>query len=363
MKAIILAGGFGTRLRPLSCTRPKMLFPVANLPLMDWPLMNLSKGGVDTVILAVNYMAEAIVRYLGPTKYDLGIIYSREQRPLGTGGPLIKAKDLLNEDEPFLVLNGDVVTDLDIRRLIEFHREKKGLATIALVQVPDPTRYGSVEKDWEGHVVDFVEKPEPGKAPSNLINAGVYVLEPQVLDYIPDGRTVSIEREVFPILAKEGKLFGFETHGMWMDIGVPDDYLRANAMLLAKSDGVQKAEGVKVDASAKLLVHTYLGQGVEVGADSVIGPNTSISENVLVGKGCRIENSIVFPGSTIGDYTSIKNAIVGENAVLNRWVKIESGALIGDYAVIEDGVTLTEGVTICPSKIVSQSILVTTQVM
>lgn len=213
MKAIILAGGFGTRLRPLSCTRPKMLFPVANLPLMDWPLMNLSKGGVDTAILAVNYMAEAIVRYLGPTKYDLGIIYSREQRPLGTGGPLIKAKDLLNEDEPFLVLNGDVVTDLDIRRLIEFHREKKGLATIALVQVPDPTRYGSVEKDWEGHVVDFVEKPEPGKAPSNLINAGVYVLEPQVLDYIQDGRAVSIEREVFPILAKEGKLFGFETHG------------------------------------------------------------------------------------------------------------------------------------------------------
>jgi len=132
LKALVLAGGFGTRLRPLSCTRPKVLFPVANQPLLDWTLQNLSQGGVETVILAVNYMAEALVRYFGPTKFDLGIIYSREERPLGTGGPIKKAAHLLQDGNPFLVLNGDIVSDIDYRRLIEFHKRNGGLSTVAI---------------------------------------------------------------------------------------------------------------------------------------------------------------------------------------------------------------------------------------
>ncbi|MBN1683683.1 NDP-sugar synthase [Candidatus Bathyarchaeota archaeon] len=362
MKAIILAGGFGTRLRPLSCTRPKMLLPVANQPLIDWCLMNLSKSDVDTAILAVNYFAEALVRYLGTTKYDLGILYSREQRPMGTGGPLKKAKEMLNLNEPFIVMNGDIITDFDIKRLVDYHKEKKGLATLAIIEVPDPGRFGSVERDSESHITRFVEKPEPGKAPSNLINAGIYVLEPEVLNYIPNGGKVSIERQVFPILAKEGKLYGYEIHAQWIDVGVSEDYLRANALLLNRSDGV-KAEKAKVNQTATLISPCNLAEGVEIGEDSIIGPNVAIAENVLVGKGCRIENSIIFPGATIGDYTNIKNAIIGENAILHRWVKIESGSLIGDYAEIEDGVTLTRGVTVCPSKTVGESVLDQHQVM
>ncbi|TEU08379.1 nucleotidyltransferase family protein, partial [Candidatus Bathyarchaeota archaeon] len=177
MKALVLAGGFGTRLRPLSCTRPKMLFPLANQTLLDWTLKNLSEGGVDTVVLAVNYMAEALVRYFGPTKFDLGIIYSREGRPLGTGGPIKKAEALLVDGEPFLVLNGDVISDIDYRRIVEYHKSKGAAATIALIRVPDPSRYGAVEMDSEGRVLRFVEKPERGEAPSNLINAGIYVFE------------------------------------------------------------------------------------------------------------------------------------------------------------------------------------------
>ncbi len=363
MKALVLAGGFGTRLRPLSCTRPKMLFPVANEPLMDWTLKNLSNGGVDTVILAVNYMAEALVRYLGPTKYDLGILYSREQRQLGTGGPIRHAAEMLRDDEPFLVLNGDIISDIDYGRLVEFHKEKGGLATIALYQVPDPTRYGSVEIDGEGRILRFVEKPEPGRAPSNLINAGIYVLEQEVLDYIPEGRAVSTEKEVFPVLAAEKRLHGFETRGLWTDVGVPEDYLTANSMLLARQGGVSRGEGSSVHETAEIMAPCILGRGVVVGAKSVIGPDTSISDHVHVGEGCRIENSIVFPGATIGDYTSIRNAMIGENAVLSRWVKVESGSLIGDYAIINDGVTITQGVTICPSKQVSESILEPRQVM
>jgi len=362
LKALVLAGGFGTRLRPLSCTRPKLLFPLANEVILDWTLKNLANSGVDTVVLAVNYMAEALVRYFGPTKFDLGIIYSREDRPLGTGGPIKKAAELLVDGEPFLVLNGDVISDIDYGRLIEYHKRKGGLATIALIRVPDPSRYGAVELDSEDKVLRFVEKPVFGTAPSNLINAGIYVMEKEVLDYIPDGK-VSTETEIFPQLAKEGKLYGYEGRGLWVDIGVPDSYLEANHLVLDKLNGSAVGEGCQVDETAKIMEPSSLGNGVLIGANSVIGPDTSISDHVQIGQGCRIERSIIFPGVTIGDYSSIRNAIIGENASIERWVKIESGSLIGDYATISDGVTITQGVSICPSKTVTESILEPRQVM
>jgi len=362
LKALVLAGGFATRLRPLSCGRPKTLFPLANQPLIDYTLQNLAQGGVDTIILSVYYMAENIVRYLGPTKYDMGILYSREQRPLGKGGGIKNAEDMLN-GEPFIVLNGDIITDLDLRRLISFHEEKGGLATIALYQVTDPSRYGSVELDWEGRITRFVEKPEPGTAPSNLINAGIYVLEPEVLKYMPSGKKFDTEVEVFPILAQERKLFGFEFHGYWTDIGVPEEYLNANAAILGKMSGGYGNENANVDPTATVKKPCIFGDNVNIGADSVIGPNVSMMDNVHIGKGVRIENSIIFAGASIEDYSSVRNAIIGESAVLERWVKVESGSLIGDYVQINDGVTITEGVSICPSKTVEESILEPKQVM
>ncbi len=362
MKAVVLAGGFGTRLRPLSCSRPKTLFPLANQPLIDYTLQNLADGGVDTIILSVYYMAENIVRYLGPTKYNMGILYSREQRPLGKGGGIKNAEDLLN-DEPFIVINGDIITDLNLRRLIGFHEEKGGLATIALSQVMDPSRYGSVELDRDGRIIRFVEKPEPGMAPSNLINAGIYVLEPEVLDYMPSGKKFDTEVEVFPVLAQERRLFGFEFHGYWTDIGVPEEYLNANAAILGKMGGGNDNENANIDPTATVRKPCIFGDNVSIGADSVIGPNVSIMDNVHIGKGVRVENSIIFAGAAIEDYSSVKNALIGESAVLERWVKVESGSLIGDYAQISDGVTITEGVSICPSKTVEESILESKRVM
>jgi len=362
LKAIVLAGGFGTRLRPLSCSRPKTLFPLANQPLIDYTLQNLAQGGVDTIILSVYYMAENIVRYLGPTKYDMGILYSREQRPLGKGGGIKNAEDMLN-GEPFIVLNGDIITDLDLRRLISFHEEKGGLATIALYQVKDPSRYGSVEIDREGRITRFVEKPEPGLAPSNLINAGIYVLEPEVLEYMPPGKRFDTEVEVFPVLAQERNLFGFEFHGYWTDIGVPEEYLNANAAILGKRDKGSGKKNANVDPTATVKEPCIFGDNVDIGADSVIGPNVSIMDNVHIGKGVRIENSIIFAGASIEDYSSVRNALIGESAVLERWVKVESGSLIGDYVQLNDGVTITEGVSICPSTTVEESILESKRVM
>jgi mannose-1-phosphate guanylyltransferase len=340
-----------------------MLFPLGNQALLDWAMMNLSEGEADTVILAVNYMAEALVRYFGPTKFDLGIIYSREGRPLGTGGPIKKAQEHLVDDEPFLILNGDIISDIDYERLVAFHKSTGGLATIALVQVSDPSRYGAVELDKDSRVVRFVEKPEFGTAPSNLINAGIYVFEKEVLDYIPDGRKVSTEKEIFPLLASEGKLFGYEVHGLWVEIGVPEAYLEANRLIIERLTKNERRGDCEIHETAKIIEPSYIGSGVDVGAQSIIGPNVTVSDYVHIGEGCRVQNSIIFPGASIGDYSSVKNAIIGENATLEKWVKIESGSLIGDYATINDGVTITEGVTICPSKTVNDSILQPRQVM
>lgn len=362
MKALVLAGGFGTRLRPLSCSRPKPLFPVANKPIIDYTLQSLDQGGVDTVILSVHYMADKIADYLGPSKYGMDILVSREQRPLGKGGGIKNAEKLLG-GEPFAVINGDIITDIDIRRLVAFHEEKGGLATIALHGIEDPSRYGSVELDREEKITRFVEKPWPGQAPSNLINAGIYVLEPGVLNYMPSGRKFDTEDEVFPVLAQEGKLFGFEAHGYWSDVGVPAEYLNANAAILGKMSGDAVNENADVDPTATVKKPCVLGDDAHIGADSMIGPNVSIMDNAHVGRNVTIENSIIFAGATIEDGGSIRDAIIGENAVLEQRVRMEPGSLVGDYVQIKEGVTITGGVTICPAKTVKESILEPRQVM
>jgi len=362
LKALVLAGGFGTRLRPLSCSRPKPLFPVANKPIIDYTLQSLAQAGVDTVIVSVHYMADKIADYLGPSKYGVDIIVSREQRPLGKGGGVKNAEKLLG-DEPFAVINGDIITDIDLRRLVAFHEEKSGLATIALHWVEDPGRYGSVELDDEERITRFVEKPGPGQAPSNLINAGIYVLEPGVLDYMPPGRRFDTEEEVFPVLAREGKLFGFEAHGYWSDVGVPAEYLNANAAILGKMRGGALNENADVDPSATIEKPCVLGDGVHVGAVSKIGPKVSIMDSAHVGRGVSIENSIIFAGATVGDGCGVRDSIIGENAVLEQGVRLGPGSLVGDYVQIKMGVTITGGVAICPAKTVKESILEPRQVM
>jgi mannose-1-phosphate guanylyltransferase len=281
---------------------------------------------------------------------------------MGTGGAVKKAEDFLAKD-PFLMLNGDILTDLDFNRLYEFHKQKGGLATISLIEVADPSRYGAVDLDSESRILRFVEKPEPGRAPSNLINAGIYVLEPEIINYIPEGKKVSMEKEVFPILAANKQLYGYQGINFWKDIGVPEDYLDANRILLEKSKELKIGEKVNLHNSANIMKPCHFGDNVNVGENSVIGPFTSLGINVQIGKGCRITSSIIFPGAIIGDYTSISNAIIGENTIIDKWVKIESGSLIGDYTMIEEGVTITEGVSICPSKNVRESILIPSQVM
>jgi len=369
LKALILAGGFGTRLRPLSCTRPKMLFPVANMPLLDWTLKRLAKNKVKRIILAVNYMAEAFIKRYGKKAYGIKILYSRDpypapetlklfQRPLRTGGPIKRAEKLIGHKEPFLVLNGDILTNINYAELMKKHRASGAVATIALYKVEDPSRYGVVELTKENRIVRFVEKPTREEAPSNLINAGIYALNPEIFDYIPEGRPVSIEHEIFPKLAEEGKLHGYDFQGYWIDIGEPNDYLKANQLLLDIEIEKEKlGKNVALESETEIHKPCVIGENVSIGEKSKIGPYVAIGENVSVGKGVLIENSIIFPRTIISDFTSIKGAVIGEASIVGRWVKIESGCIIGDHAMIQDNITLTQGVTVCPSKEVKESVL------
>jgi mannose-1-phosphate guanylyltransferase len=357
VKAVIIAGGFGTRLRPLSCTRPKHLFPIGGKPLLDWTLERLAKHEVDEAILAVNYLAEAFVKHYGKTACGMKVSYCTEPQPLGTGGCIKNAETMIGHDEPFLLLNGDVLSETDYTKLVTEHQRNGGMATIALHRVRDPSRYGVVELAGRNRIRRFVEKPGRKKAPSNLINAGVYVLSPGIFEYISSGRRVSIEREVFPALARDGRLFGYRFDGQWVDVGEPSDFLRGNRLLLdSEFPSGNIAESSSIDERARITKPSAIGKRVKVGARSRIGPHVSLSEEVMVGENVRIRNSVVFPRAIISDFASIEGAIIGEGALIGKEAVIESNCLIGDHVVIHDVVKLTKGVTVCPYKEVSESV-------
>ena len=356
MKALILAGGFATRLRPLSCTRPKILFPVLNKPLLEWTLESLSKSGIKEAILAVNHQTAFHIKNSKFSKGKMKIAYSYDppKKPLGTGGAIKHAEDLL-EDDNFLVVNGDIFTSINYAEIIEKHEEEKdAVATIALCTVKDPSRYGVAELENGGRIRRFIEKPPSGMSPSNLINAGIYVLNHEIFRYIQKGRKISLEREVFPKLAEEGKLFGYVFDGLWTDIGKAEDYLEINKILLDNLRG--KRENL-ITGYGKINEPVFFDESVTIGEGSTIGPYVVLGRNVSIGRNVQIKNSIVFPGVSVFDGSLITGAIIGENVVVGRRVKIGGNCVIGDCAVIGDNVSLAEGVSICPAKEVFHDVL------
>jgi len=356
LKALILAGGFGTRLRPLSCTRPKILFPIVNKTLLRWTFERLVKNRIEEAILAVNLQTEVFIKQHRISKCGLHITYSRDpvKKPLGTGGPIKKAEKLLGHDAPFLVLNGDIFTDVNYREILKMHEEKNWTATIALHEVSDPSRYGVAELTKENRIKRFIEKPSLGAAPTNLINAGVYVLSPEIFKYISKGRKVSLEREVFPKLAREGKLHGCVFNGLWMDIGKPEDYLKINKILL---DSLANQQRCKIRNIVKVNKPVATDKGVSIGENSIIGPYAVLGRNVIVGKNVHIQNSVILPGTVISDFSSINGAIIGEAVIIGKRAKVDEGCVLGDHVKVKDDVSLVKRVSICPAKEVSESVL------
>jgi mannose-1-phosphate guanylyltransferase len=282
--AVILVGGLGTRLRPLTERVPKAMLPIANRPFMEHQLEHLAEHGVDRVILACGYQPDALRAHLGDR-----VEYVEEDEPLGTGGAIAHAARGVGET--FLALNGDVLTDLDISSLVAFHRRRGARATLALQPVDDPSRFGVVVTAADGAVEAFIEKPEPGTALATTINAGTYVLEPGVLDLIEPGRAVSVEADVFPRLVGAG-LYGMVARGRWLDIGTPESYLTANLERMPP--------GGVIDPSASI------GEGAQV-RHSVVGPGAA------VGAGARVEHSVLLQGARVPDRAVVENTVMDEN--------------------------------------------------
>ena len=320
-------------------------------------LERLAKTGVDGVTLAVKYMADFFMQRYGESKHGIGISYSIEKKPMRTGGAIKYAEHLIGHEEPFLVLNGDIFSTIDYSALIKKHQETNAAATIALYRVEDPSRYGTVKLTEENRITQFIEKAPPGQAPSNLINAGVYVLDPEVFDYIPSGRPVSIEHEVFPKLAEEGKLFGHEFKEIWIDIGKPADYLKANRLLLdAEKEKRLLGKDVNVAEGTQISEPVRFDEGVTVGQNSKLGPYVVIGRDAVLGRNVTIKDSVVFPNATIEDYASVTGAVIGEAATIGSGATISEGCVIGDYAVIHDKVTVSRNVTVCHSKEVTENV-------
>lgn len=353
---MILAGGFATRLRPLSCSRPKTLFPIVNKPLLEWIFEKLARDGCEEAILGVNALTQFYIKQHRLHRHGLKVKFSVDppRMPLGTAGPVKKAERLLGHDEPFIVLNGDIFADLNYRELYNAHVKTGGLATIALCKVEDPSRYGVAEIGSNSQINRFVEKPPKGKAPSNFINAGVYVLSPQVFDYIPSGRAVSVEREVFPKLAEEGKLYGHFINGLWIDIGKPDEYLQTNKLILDTWVSPQKQKKPK---NFEIKNPIAFDKGVSINEKSIIGPYAILGENVKVGKNVQISNSVVFPHASIGDFSVVDGAIIGEGARIGKQVTLSNGCIIGDHAKVKDNSHLSEASSVCPAKEVAENII------
>lgn len=328
MRAVVLVGGFGTRLRPLTETVPKPMLPVGHRPMIARLIDRLARGGVTDVTLALGFKPEPFREAFPDGRCgDVTLHYAVEPEPLDTAGAIRFAADETGVDDTFVVANGDVMTDLDVGALVDTHRRTGAEATLHLIGVEDPSAFGVVDIDDDGAIQAFVEKPAPGTAPSNLINAGTYVFEPSVLDRIPSGERVSIERNTFPAIAADGALRGIATDDYWIDAGRPELYRAANLDLL---DGSRRHERADAIASTATVDPTAVVTDSIIGAGASVGPRSTVRSSVLldgasVGADCDVVDALVM--GAVGDRSRVEDAMVGATGSVPP-----GGALVGATA-------------------------------
>jgi mannose-1-phosphate guanylyltransferase len=307
-KAVILVGGEGTRLRPLTNYLPKPMLPLIGRPLLSYTFDHLRSADVEQAVLACGYLPTAIEEHFGCRYGDLELDYRVEPEPLGTGGALRFAA--AGFDRTFLALNGDSLREAELQELLAFHRDRGAKATILLTRVSDPSRYGLVRTDERGRVVGFVEKPPADQIDTDLINAGLYVLEPEVLELIPPGRQVSIEREVFPRLADEGSLYALALPGYWLDVGTPASYLQAHLDLLCRDCRVIVDDSAQVSSDAILLPPVVVGPDVQIMEQTHIGPFVHLDRGARIGRRVALRWAAVLPDAELPAESRIARAIV-----------------------------------------------------
>ncbi|KKY20933.1 putative mannose-1-phosphate guanylyltransferase [Phaeomoniella chlamydospora] len=364
MKALILVGGFGTRLRPLTLTLPKPLVEFGNRPMILHQVEALAAAGVTDIVLAVNYRPDVMTKALKQYEeiYNVRIEFSVETEPLGTAGPLKLAEKILGKDDsPFFVLNSDVICDYPFQELADFHKAHGDEGTIVVTKVEEPSKYGVVvHKPGHTSKIDrFVEKPV--EFVGNRINAGIYILNPSVLKRI-ELRPTSIEQETFPAIVKDGLLHSFDLEGFWMDVGQPKDFLSGTCLYLSS---LAKRNPKVLTPSTE--PHVYGGNvlvdpSAKIGKNCRIGPNVTIGPNVVIGDGVRIQRSVILENSKVKDHAWIKSTIVGWNSTVGRWARLENVTVLGDDVTIADEVYVNGG-SVLPHKSIKANVDVPSIIM
>jgi NDP-sugar pyrophosphorylase family protein len=360
VKAVVLVGGEGTRLRPLTLTTPKPLLPIANQAHLERQIAWLAAHGVDEVILSMGYLPDAFHTHFahdgaGQDVFgDVVLRYAVEDEPLGTAGAIrFAAEDL---DDRIIVCNGDVLTGLDLDAMVEFHDEQGAEVTISLTQVEDPSAFGVVPTQADGGVIAFVEKPAPDKAPSNWINAGTYVLEPAFLRRIPPRLNVSVERETFPrMLAEPGLLYGYQSDAYWLDIGTPEKYLEAHADALAgklsqppapgaceTEPGVWLQGDATVEPGAQVLAPVLIGDGARIEAGARVHASV-LGAGAVVEAGTELERAVLHTGARVSHGGRVQDSVVGADAVLKPDVSLTGETIVGAAATVASGRRISGG--------------------
>ncbi len=356
-QAVILVGGEGTRLRPVTSRVPKPVAPVVERPFVAYILDNLARHGVERAVFSTGFLAEAIEAVIGDgSAYGLQVDYAVEDQPLGTAGAIANCETVL-EDGSFFVFNGDVLSDVDLTALAATHVARGGMGTIFLTPVEDPRRYGLVELREDGSVDSFLEKPGDWEGTA-LINAGVYVLEPEVLEMIPRGRLFSIERGVFPKLAAAGSLYGHVDQGYWRDIGTPDSYLQAHFDILERQLDTSAGDALgeqylyispsaEVAPGARVVPPCYIADAVRVGAGARVGPLAVLGAGVVVGEGATVLEAVVQEGVVIGAHAQVEGSILVRGSSVGAGTQLD-GAVLGDSCVVGAGNRLAGGICLYP---------------
>ena len=369
-----MAGGEGTRLRPLTSNQPKPMIPVANKPMMEHIVKLLREHGFTDIVVTVAFLANTIRTYFGDgSEFGVRMVYATEETPLGTAGSVRNAMDEL--DERFLVISGDVLTDIDLSEVVRFHEERKAMATIGLKSMENPLEFGIVITREDGSVERFLEKPTWGQVFSDTINTGIYVLEPEVFDFIPADRPVDFSGEVFPaILEAERPIYGHVAEGYWEDVGNLDAYLKAHRDVLdgkvelevdgfRMSEGIWLGEGAEVDPAARIDGPAIIGDNCRVSAGAHLAAYSVLGANVRVGREAYLERCVVHDHVYLGDAVRLRGCILGRSSDLRRGSRCEEGVVLGDECFVGEHAVVNPGVKIYPFKTVETGAVINSSIV
>jgi mannose-1-phosphate guanylyltransferase len=315
------------------------MVPIMNVPFLERTLLRLKAAGIDEVILPAGYLPAAISSHFGDgSRLGLTIQYVIEETPLGTAGAIKNVAEYIQG--PFFVLNGDVLTSLDLRKMLAIHEQKRGMGVLHLIRVEDPSAFGCVVNDADGKVTAFVEKPKREEAPTNEVNAGTYLLDPAILDLIPAGRMVSIERETFPlVVAGPRPLYAYTTADYWVDVGNPEAYLRAHRNVF---DGIMplgigrgtEGPGAKDIPATSCIPPVFVGERVLIAPDATVGPYVVLGDDCKIGAGARVRDSLLWDGVVVEDGATVDGSIVASDARIGARAVVKPGSVIGHRSVI-----------------------------